>query len=120
MDYGGPGATCPRFLNLLAANLDADDIDLFQRWAGLALAGANPAQKIMMLHGTGGTGKGTVANVIHELIGPHNCGELRTAQLAERFELSRYHRYRFLYGPDVPADFFVAQVGVRTERHGRG
>ncbi len=100
-----PGATCPRFLALLAGNLDADDIGLFQRWAGLALAGGNPAQKIMMLQGTGGTGKGTVANVMQCLIGEPNCGELRTSQLAERFELSRYHKYRFLYGPDAQADF---------------
>ena len=100
-----PGACCPQFMKLLQNNLDATDIDLFQRWAGLAVVGGNPAQKIMILRGKGGEGKGTAANVLQKLIGEHNVGELRTEQLGERFELSRYHPYRLLYGADVQADF---------------
>jgi len=55
-----PGAACPLFLDtLLRPLLEAEDLDLLQRWCGLALVGVNLAPRFVILTGTAGSGKGT-------------------------------------------------------------
>jgi hypothetical protein len=49
---------------VLSPVLDPEDIELIQRYAGLILIGGNRAQKPLMLTGLGGTGKGTLVNLI--------------------------------------------------------
>jgi putative DNA primase/helicase len=101
-----PAAKCPLFLDtLLRPALDPDHVDLLQRWCGLALVGENIAQRIMMLTGTAGGGKGTFIRVLVGIIGAGNVGALRTQLLAERFELGRFLSKTLLYGADVPDDF---------------
>jgi hypothetical protein len=52
------GAKCPLFLEtLMQPALDAEDLDLLQRWSGLALIGENLAQRLLILTGTAGGGK---------------------------------------------------------------
>lgn len=107
-----PGAKCPKFLEtLMQAALDADDLDLLQRWAGLALIGENLSQKLMILSGTAGGGKGTFINVLVGIIGQINIGSLRPHLLNERFELGRLLGKTLLYGADVP-DNFLNQRGA--------
>ena len=99
-------AKCPLFLDtLMRPALDSDDLDLLQRWCGLALVGENIAQRIMLLTGTAGGGKGTFIRVLVGIIGAGNVGALRTQLLAERFELGRFLGKPLLYGADVPDDF---------------
>ena len=101
-----PGAMCPLFLEtLLAPALEGDDIELLQRWCGLALVGVNLAQRFVILTGTAGGGKGTFIRVINGLIGPGNVGTLRPDLLGERFELGRLLGKSLLYGADVPDNF---------------
>lgn len=101
-----PAAQCPRFLEeLLGPMLDKDDIDLLQRWAGLAILGRNIAQKILLLDGTPGRGKGVLQRILRELVGSQNCSELRTAHLGERFETNRFVGKTLLVGSDVPGNF---------------
>jgi|GEM_PF-559488 len=101
-----PGATCPRFLDeLMRPALDSDDLDLLQRWCGLALMGENVAQVIMLLTGTAGGGKGTFIRVLMGVIGQINMGTLRPALLNDRFEMGRLYGKTLLYGPDVPENF---------------
>ncbi len=91
---------------LLLPALDQDDLNLVQRWFGLALLGENLAQRILLLTGTPGGGKGALVRVVCGIIGLENLASLRTGLLAERFELSRFlGRTLLLYGPDVPSDF---------------
>ncbi len=100
------GADCSRFKSeLLASALDDDDIGLLQRWCGAVLLKHNAAQKILLLTGTAGGGKSTLADIIERIIGPANCAELRTDQLYERFELARFVGKTLLSGKDVPGDF---------------
>ena len=57
-----PAAKCPRFLNeLLRPALCGEDITLLQNWCGLALLGRNIPQVMLILSGTAGGGKGTIA-----------------------------------------------------------
>lgn len=84
-------AKCPLFLdNLMRAALNPDELDLLQRWCGLALIGENLAQKIVILTG---------------IIGQTNLATLRPQLLGERFETSHFLGKTLLYGADVPENF---------------
>lgn len=100
------GQTCPMFLDLLMRPaLTEDELDLLQRWCGQALIGVNLAQRMMILTGTPGGGKGTFIRVLRGIIGPENLGSLRPQMLGERFELGRLMGKSLLYGADVPENF---------------
>jgi len=100
------GARCPLFLDtLMRPALDADERDLLQRACGLFLIGENLAQRILLLIGTAGGGKGTFIRVLVGIIGAANVGALRTQLLCERFELGRFLGRTLLYGADVPDNF---------------
>jgi P4 family phage/plasmid primase-like protien len=101
-----PTAKCETFLNtLMLPALEPDDLDLLQRACGLFLIGKNLAQKILILIGTAGGGKGTFIRVLCGIVGLNNVAALRTKLLAERFELGRFLGKTLLYGADVPAHF---------------
>lgn len=100
------GADCPRFFNeLLRPALNEDDIALLQRYAGQCLLGRNPSQKLLLLRGTPGGGKSTLANVLEAIIGTHNVTQLRVQHLGERFEIAGFVGKTLLAGKDVPGDF---------------
>jgi putative DNA primase/helicase len=99
-------ATCPLFLEtLMCAALDEDGVDLLQRWCGGTLTGENLAQKIMILTGTAGGGKGTFIRVLSGILGEANLASLRPQLLGERFEVGRFLGKTLLYGADVSDDF---------------
>jgi len=99
-------ATCPVFLEtLIRPALQPDDIDLLQRWCGLALIGVNLAQRLVILTGTAGGGKGTLNRIVRGIIGASNIGMLRPDVLGERFELGRLLGKTLLYGADVQEKF---------------
>ncbi|MEN9574770.1 MAG: hypothetical protein RL514_2625 [Verrucomicrobiota bacterium] len=101
-----PAAKCPLFLDtLMRAALADDDLELLQRWCGLALIGENMAQRILILTGTAGGGKGTFVRVLTGIIGQMNLASLRPQLLGERFELGRFLGKTLLYGADVPDNF---------------
>src|SRR6266511_1082876 len=80
-------ARCPLFLDtLMRPALDTDELDLLQRWFGLALIGENLSHKIVILTGTAGGGKGTFVRVLTGIIGQMNLASLRPQLLGERFE----------------------------------
>jgi P4 family phage/plasmid primase-like protien len=103
-----PQAKCPQFMSELlepvlivtkegqsekerkaAEELGRKDIDALQRYWGLILIGGNRAQKILMLLGEGGTGKGTIVRLIGMILGRSNVGQLRVGELNGRFETSK-------------------------------
>ncbi|HEU4711934.1 MAG TPA: phage/plasmid primase, P4 family [Pyrinomonadaceae bacterium] len=99
-------ARCPLFLNtLMIPAVEPDELDLLQRWCGLALIGQNLSQKILILTGTAGGGKGTFVRVLNGIIGSTNLASLRPHLLGERFELGRFLGKTLLYGADVPENF---------------
>ena len=99
-------AKCTTFLEtLMRPALEPDDLDLLQRWCGLALIGENLAQKLLILTGTPGGGKGTFVRVLNGIIGQNNLASLRPQLLGERFETGRFLGKTLLYGADVPENF---------------
>jgi P4 family phage/plasmid primase-like protien len=99
-------ARCPMFLDtLMRPALDDEELDLLQRWCGLALIGENVAQRFPILTGTAGGGKGTFIRVLTGIIGQTNLASLRPQLLGERFELGRFLGKTLLYGADVPENF---------------
>jgi len=109
-----PGATCPRFVNeLLDPALRAEDQLLLQKFAGLYLLGRNPLQRMLILEGAAATGKSQIARILRGLVGEHNCANLRTELLDERFELANYRGKSLLIGSDVGSDF-LSNRGAQT------
>lgn len=78
---------CPNWLEFLDMVFDGDQerIDLLQEWAGYLLSEENDAQKLMLLHGDGGTGKSTVLDVLAALVGESNVSHINIVNLFERF-----------------------------------
>ncbi len=98
-------ADCPRFLGeLLRPALSEEDVSLLQRYAGQCLLGRNPSQKLLLLRGTPGGGKSTLANVLESIIGIHNVTQLRVQHLGERFEVAGFVGKTLLAGKDVPGN----------------
>src|SRR6516165_3036390 len=79
------------------------------------LSGINFLQKIVILQGAPESGKSQLAIVARELIGPHNCAELRVAHLDDRFELGRYLGKILLIGSDVAGDFLSHPSAFRLK-----
>jgi putative DNA primase/helicase len=105
-----PTAACPRFLDeLLRSALAEEDITVLQFYVGMCLMGRNLAQKILLVTGTPGGGKSALCIVIEGLIGRANYTQLRTEQLAGRFEIARYVGKTLLSGKDVPGDFLMTK-----------
>jgi phage/plasmid-associated DNA primase len=69
------------------------------------LIGENLAQRLLILTGTAGGGKGTFIRVLVGILGQTNVASLRTQLLNERFELGRFLGKTLLYGADVPEKF---------------
>ena len=99
-------AVCPRYLGeLVYPSMDHDDAMLLQLVGGLFLTGRNAWQKLLILTGTGGAGKGTIARVFQHLVGMENVKQLRTHLLDDRFELDNLDQASLLVGSDVEGDF---------------
>ncbi len=109
-----PGATCPRFMGeLLSRCLCPDDIRILQMVAGMYLLWYNLLQIIVIIDGEAGTGKSQISDVLRGLVGRHNCVNLRTDLLHERFEIANYLSKSLLIGSDVNNDF-LANRGAPT------
>ncbi len=76
-----PHAECLNYREqLLDPVLCADDIDVLQRYCGLILLQGNRAQKLLLLLGKAGTGKGTIVRLITLVIGRAHVVQLRVAR----------------------------------------
>lgn len=65
-------AGCERFTKLLADSLPADGLALYLwKVAGYCLTGMTSEQKWWMFHGVTASGKSTLINVLHGLLGPY-------------------------------------------------
>lgn len=101
-----PDAKCPMFLEvLLKPALPDDDIELLQRYCGLLLTEINSVQKILLMAGTPGGGKSTIARIILSLLGNTHWATLRTHLLEERFETSSFIGRDILFAADVSSKF---------------
>lgn len=87
-----PAAACPLFDEFLAAAVPEDDRDRAWQVLGYLLMSGNPFQRMFMLTGTGGNGKGVYLNVIRALLGDDNTAAEPLHDLAEtRFSTAELH-----------------------------
>ena len=108
------GAKCDRFLNeLLTPALNADDIDLLQRYAGSLLFGLNAAQRFQVLHGGASSGKSTLVTILERIVGVANVAHLRTQHLTGRFESHGFQGKKLLTAKDVPSNF-LGNTGAKA------
>jgi len=84
-------------------------------WRSLFLTSKNTVQKILVMTGPGGSGKGTFMEISRALVGEHNCCELRTEHLDGRFETGRYYHSSLLCGSDVPPNFLSCPGAERLK-----
>ncbi|WP_165235358.1 DNA primase family protein [Aquisphaera insulae] len=66
---------------------DDESIGLLQEWLGYCLTGDTSQQKLLMLVGPPGSGKGTIARMARLLIGPENVVGPTLSGLCDRFGL---------------------------------
>lgn len=78
-----PAAVCPLFDAFLAAAVPEDDRDRAWQVLGYLMMSGNPLQRMFMLTGTGGNGKGVYLNVIRALLGDENTAAEPLHDLAE-------------------------------------
>ena len=99
---------CPRFLGeLVYPAMLREDAALLQLMGGMFLTGHNGWQKLLILSGQGGAGKGTISRVLQGLVGMENVKQLRTHLLGDRFELDNLDQATLLVGSDVGGDFLM-------------
>ena len=105
-----PQADCRRFKEqLLAPLLELEDIDLLQKYFGQCLLGRNLTQTIMLLTGSGGSGKGTVANILELVVGASNCMQIRPGCIGGRFETNSFIGKTLLTGKESQTSFFTTK-----------
>ncbi|MPN52724.1 hypothetical protein SDC9_200386 [bioreactor metagenome] len=101
---------CPRFLNeLLSPLIEKNDTELIQQYIGQCLTGKNITQSILLLTGSGGSGKGTLANIVEGLVGDGNFTQIRPENITGRFETSFFTDRTLLTGKESNTSFFSAR-----------
>ncbi len=84
LDSFKPERDCPTWLKFLdeATGHDRELIAFLQYWFGYCLTGSTQEQKLLFVHGPGGTGKSTIINVIGDLLGDY-CVNVEAETLSE-------------------------------------
>jgi putative DNA primase/helicase len=78
-----PDAPCREFEAFLAAALPADDIERAWELLGYLMMSGNPLQRMFLLSGSGGNGKGVFMNVARALLGSQNFSAVNIHALAD-------------------------------------
>jgi len=85
IEYDG-GATCPAFEGFLEETLGAENVDFVFEWFGYNFYREYNIQKMLFIHGKGGTGKSTIINVLRAMLGADNYAAVTLQYLMqERF-----------------------------------
>ncbi len=95
---------------------DPDAIKLLQEWIGYIVSGRTDMQKAMFIVGPKRSGKGTICNVIKELVGPRNYGASSLVQIAGRFGLAGLIDKSIAVMSDVRVDTKHKLGAATTER----
>lgn len=78
-----PAAGCPEFDRFLVAALPADDIERAWEVLGYLMMSGNPMQRMFLLSGSGGNGKGVFLNVARALLGEDNFTAVNLHDLSD-------------------------------------
>lgn len=101
-----PQATCPLFDAFLESAVPEDDRDRAWQVLGYLLMSGNPLQRMFMLTGTGGNGKGVYLNALRALLGDDNTAAEPLHDLSEnRFSTAELHGKLANICGDIDATF---------------
>jgi P4 family phage/plasmid primase-like protien len=78
-----PDAVCPAFDAFLEASVPADDRQRVWEMLGYLMMSGNPLQRLFLLYGGGGNGKGVLLHVIKGLLGAANTSAVPLHDFAE-------------------------------------
>jgi len=78
-----PDARCDAFDAFLEASVPADDRQRVWEMLGYLMMSGNPLQRLFLLYGGGGNGKGVLLHVIKHLLGPGNTSAVPLHEFAE-------------------------------------
>ena len=78
-----PDATCPEFDAFLESSVPADDRNRVWEVLGYLMMSGNPLQRMFLLYGGGGNGKGVLLHVIKHLLGAANTSAVPLHEFAE-------------------------------------
>jgi putative DNA primase/helicase len=78
-----PDAVCPAFDAFIDASVPADDRQRVWEMLGYLMMSGNPLQRLFLLYGGGGNGKGVLLHVIKHLLGPGNTSAVPLHEFTE-------------------------------------
>lgn len=78
-----PAATCPDFDAFMEAAIPEDDRDRAWQVLGYLMMSGNPLQRLFLLTGGGGNGKGVFLNVVRALVGDDNFSAVPLRRFSE-------------------------------------
>lgn len=109
-----PMATCPVFDAFLESAVPEDDRGRAWQVLGYLMMSGNPLQRMFLLTGSGGNGKGVYLNVIRSLLGNRNTSAEPLHDLAEnRFSSAELHGKLANICGDIDATFINNTARVK-------
>lgn len=80
---------------------DPEQVELIQMFAGYCLTAAADLDRILYLYGPSRSGKGTICNVLSQLVGRDNSTSMRLGELAGRFGLETLVHRKLMFVRDA-------------------
>lgn len=93
------------FQAVLRRVLSNDDLSLLQLYLGGLLAGKNYSQRILVMTGAAGWGKGLIGRLMQHILGQEHIAVIREQLFTNKNELSRYAGKKLLIHSDMPVNF---------------
>jgi putative DNA primase/helicase len=113
-----PAATCPEFSAFLETAVPPDDVDRAWEVIGYLMMSGNPLQRLFLLSGSGGNGKGVFLDVIRALLGRRNFSAVTLHDLSDdRFASADLHGKLANICGDIDATF-IEKTGRIKELSG--
>lgn len=101
-----PQATCPEFEAFLESVLPEDDRNRAWQLLGYLMMSGNPLQRLFLLTGGGGNGKGVFLNVVRALLGEDNFSAIPLRRFSEtQFATAELHGKLANVCGDIDAKF---------------
>jgi hypothetical protein len=95
-------AECPAWLEFLASSFEPEGVETLARFLGLALTRNMDYQRMLVVQGATGTGKGTMLRVAEALVGTHQYASSQLHKAGDSFGMEMVKRSTLLLAfPDI-------------------
>ncbi|WP_444881632.1 DNA primase family protein [Jeotgalibaca porci] len=101
-------AGCPVFKSFLKEVVGEEQVPFIFEWFGYNFYRSYDVQKMLFIHGKGGTGKSTLINVLQSILGPANHSAVTLRDLmTERFSKVALHRKVANFDSDAKPEYLA-------------